>query len=114
MPLFTVHLPPNAGSFFNFLMQIASFDYLPTSGFYDDHFNMKQTNALNENFNALGLSTNLFLYNVGSLILAILSIPALLMVLLMLKPCKRLSTKFNKLHNNFSRYIIWGHCISVF
>jgi hypothetical protein len=36
MPLFYISLPANAAVFFNFIMQIASFDIIPTDLFYND------------------------------------------------------------------------------
>jgi hypothetical protein len=113
MPLFTIKLPPNAGVFFGFIMQIASFDILPTEGFYDKYFNMDDTTAINENFESVGLTSTLFLYNVGSLIVVILSIPLLLFVVLLMKPFRRCSGRINRYHNKLSRYMMWGHPITV-
>ena len=56
----------------------------------------------------------MFLYNIGSMIIVILSIPLLFVVILLMKPFRRLSGKINKWHNQLSRYMIWGHPITVF
>lgn len=113
MPMFSVNLPPNAGVFFGFIMQIASFDILPTDGFYDDYFNMTYTEAINYNFDSVGLGSKWFLYNIGSMILVLLSMPALFLVILIMKPLRRFSGRINAWHNKLSRYMMWGHPITV-
>ena len=40
LPLFNQQIPANAGMFFGFLMNIASFDLLPTDLFYDAYLNL--------------------------------------------------------------------------
>lgn len=74
---------------------------------------MSETEAINENFESVGLSSTLFLYNVGSLVVMILSIPLLLFVVVLMKPFRRCSGKINKYHNKLSRYMMWGHPITV-
>jgi hypothetical protein len=52
MPLFKQNLPANAGMFFGFIMNLASFNLLPTDRFYNAYFNMKayDLGAINANF----------------------------------------------------------------
>lgn len=49
MPLFNLNLPANAGFFYSFIMNIASFNLLPTENFYNAYFDMKKddTGAIN-------------------------------------------------------------------
>jgi hypothetical protein len=52
MPLFNLNLPANAGMFFGFIMNLASFNLLPTDRFYNAYFNMKayDPGAISANF----------------------------------------------------------------
>lgn len=56
----------------------------------------------------------MFLYNIGSMIIVILSIPLLFLVILLMKPLRRCSVRINRWHNQLSRYMMWGHPITVF
>jgi hypothetical protein len=40
MPLFNLNLPANAGIFYAFIMNLASFNFLPTGTFYNKYFDM--------------------------------------------------------------------------
>ena len=53
--------PPNAAEFFNFLMQIASFDIIPTGIMYDHLLNVDELGALTQNFEAVGFESHYFL-----------------------------------------------------
>ena len=46
---------------------------------------MDVTNALNDNFEAVGLNSNYLLYNLGSMIIGILTMPVIIFVILLLK-----------------------------
>ena len=87
MPLFNLALPANAALFFGFLMQIASFDIIPTDIFYNDVLNWVTTDPVNENFNSVGFGTTLFIYNIGSMIIFICTYPVLVFVYLVLRYC---------------------------
>lgn len=78
-------------------MQIASFDILPTDSFYDEFFDIAETEAINQNFDNLGFNSMFFLYNMGSLSIAWFVIPVLIIVGALLKCCKPLSNKIAKL-----------------
>ena len=96
MPLFNVRLPGNAALFFGFALQIASFDLIPMSDLYDYMFaSITTNNVLSPNFAQLGISSTLFLYNFGSLILAFVAIPIVLLAYPLLIPCKR----FDRIEN---------------
>jgi hypothetical protein len=91
MPLFNVRLPGNAALFFGFALQIASFDLIPISELYDLMFpNTTTRDVLSPNFAQLGISSTLFLYNLGSLILAFAAIPVVLIGYPLLIPCKKI------------------------
>lgn len=116
MPLFTLKLPQNAALFFNFIMQIAAFDVLPTDAFYDDYFSMEAKEAVNDNFDALGFNSMWFLYNMGSLTLSWVCIPLLALPIFLLRCVKcitRLSPTLNKMHTNLDRWMFWQFPITV-
>ena len=114
MPLFAVNLPPNANYFFGFIMTIASFDILPTDSFYNDYFDMTQSLPISDHFESLGFNSQYLLYNLGSLIIGILSIPFFALIVLLMKPFRRCSDKIHRQHILLSRYLYWGHFITVF
>jgi len=70
MPLFMVALPANAGMFFAQLMSIAAFDYFEIGPFLDEWLNLKPTDPVNGNFEAVGFESVYFLHNLGTLVLA--------------------------------------------
>lgn len=53
-----------------------------------------------------------FLYNVGSMALAILSLPVMAVILFLLKPFRSIH-KVLKWHNKLRRFIKYNHCITV-
>ena len=114
MPLFAVNLPPNANYFFGFVMTIASFDILPTDSFYNDYFDMTESLPISDHFESLGFNSQYFLYNLGSLMIGLLSLPVLAIMVLLMKPFRTCSDKVHRWHNKLSRYLYWGHVITVF
>ena len=80
-------MPANAGLFFGVLMNIASFDLLPTDKFYDAYFDLKEEDdgAVDDNFESIGYGSTLFLYNMGTLMLSLMIIPILIGISLLLK-----------------------------
>lgn len=83
LPLFRVTLPPDAQIVFGFVMKLAAFNLLPTDLFYDKYFSsMKQaeTGAINDNFESDGFGSVFFIYNMGTLMVGILSMPLLIVL----------------------------------
>jgi hypothetical protein len=113
MPLFKIKLPPNAGSYFGFIMQIAAFDILPTDDFYADYTNIEETDPINENFDSVGFSSLFFLYNLGSMAVAIISLPLFALLIVIIKPF-RCNSRVYRFHNKLRKYMIFGHPITVF
>ena len=103
--------------FFGFIMQIASFDLLPMEKFYDNNFDMEQTQAINDNFESLGFGSMFLLYNMGSLIIAWLSIPVLAIIIFFLQCfncCIKRSPRLNRWKTRLETWMFWGHPITVF
>merc|ERR1711924_224852 len=80
-PLFALAAPGNTQIFFGFLMQIAAFDMLPMDILYDK-FIPEIPDSMNSNLEAEGFGTTLVLYNLGSMIIAIVSWPVLCVYLM--------------------------------
>jgi len=113
LPLYRMATPGNTQIFFSFLMQIASFDYFPSDLVYTD-FYPKKPDPINENFNSSGFSTTLILFNLGSLMLAILSFPALIVYLWATKHClknvknKKCKKYFANKQKTLRQTLFWG------
>ena len=84
MPLFNLALPANAGIFFGLLMQIASFDIIPTDIFFNEVLSWVSTDPVNNNFNSVGFGSTLFIYNIGSMIILYCAYPVFVLVYLMI------------------------------
>lgn len=114
MPLFAVQLPPNAAIFFGFLANLTAFDLIPTQVFYDIYFPPPVTDGpLNDNFNALGFSSMYFLYNLGSMILGLLSLPLIMAFSLILRLFKRKNKLLNKIYKKLTGIVFWEHPITL-
>ena len=114
LPLFNLALPANAGIFFGFLMQIASFDIIPMEKFYSDVLYWTTTDPINDNFNSVGFGTTLFIYNIGSMIIFICTYPVLVLLYLLLRYCcennKKKSCRL-KTKEKLRKCLFWGQPI---
>lgn len=101
--------------FFGFVMNLASFNLLPTDNFYNAYFDMQQNDprALNKNFNDLGYSSIYFLQNMGTLMIGFISILCLFAVVLILKVFDRFTNKLRRIQSKLSTYLFWGYPIEV-
>jgi hypothetical protein len=75
IPLFEVQMPESASDFFSFLMEIAAFDIIPTDDAFAYIFDAEPPDPLNDNFGQVGFETTYFFFNLGSLTLALFSLP---------------------------------------
>ena len=114
MPLFNTNIPANAGMFFGFIMNLASFNLLPTDEFYNSYMVMSNDpGALNSNFDDQGYGSVYLLQNLGTLLVAILTIPLFVGLYYVLKPLTRCSTRIKKVHLKLKNYLFWSHQIQV-
>ena len=116
MPLFSLNLPANAAVFFGILTDLAAFNMLPTDQFYNTFFPELESadpGAFSENFDALGYSSTFFLYNIGSLILALLAIPILIAVSYVFKIIAICSKTAQRMYFKLKKKIFWGHSLSI-
>ena len=56
------------------------------------------TGPINENFDAVGFSSHFFIYNMGTLMVALLSLPILVVLNYVLKLLKNKSKRIDKLY----------------
>ena len=115
LPMFNQQIPANAGLFYGFIMDVASFDLLPTERFYDTYLSLKDeaSNSLNSNFESLGYSSMYFLRNMGTLMLVLLSLPFLVVVQLILKYVFRNSKRVTIFERRLSKSLYWNYVIQV-
>lgn len=108
-------MPANAGYFYRFLMNIASFDLLPTDTFYDKYLKLKDNDEgpLSLNFEELGYSSVYFLYNMGTLILGFVSVILLITASIYLTAISKLCKKLKSLNTKLSNFIYWNYVIRV-
>jgi hypothetical protein len=69
--------------------------------------------ALNSNFEDQGYGSVYLLQNLGTLLVAILTIPLLVGLYYVLLPFTRCSTKIKKVHLKLKNYLFWSHQIQV-
>lgn len=110
MPLFNTGLPENAKMVFDFIFQIAAFDLISTDEFYENNFEMGESEALSQNFEALGFESVNFLSNIGSLVFGILAIPVLFLLLGAMK-LLQMAGVLKKVYSKFSKYMFWSQPI---
>lgn len=112
IPLFKLEVPSNAGAFFNYLMQIAAFDIIPTDNLFNFLFDVEPPEPLNSNFEVVGFETLYFLHNLGSLCFPIFAFPILVVVNLVLK-IYRGNKKFANASRKIEGHIYWNTTIRV-
>lgn len=84
MPLWNINLPANAALFYGFIMQIASFDILPTDLFWNWCFpdiNPEGNNSPNQNFATVGYFSYYLVYNFGSMMITYVAFPFLAIII---------------------------------
>jgi hypothetical protein len=97
-------------------MDVSSFDILPTDEFYDKHAVVTESAPVNDNFKSLGFGSMSFMYNMGSLMAAMMSIPLLMFFTRLLKYCKHKAPKVLRLHrlsNYMETFSFWQYPISI-
>ena len=112
IPLFKINLPGNAGAFFNYLMQIAAFDVVPTDDIFTAVFMTDAPDALNDNFETVGFETTQFMYNLGSLAFALASFPILALIALVLNLFKNNAAAIIRARK-IEKGIYWNSTIRV-
>jgi len=93
-------------------MELASFDILPMQEFYDKYLPTPEWDTpLNDKFNQLGLQSTFFLNNMGTMVIGLALIPLLSLLLLVLIPLSRHSSKIAKLKNKLQTSLFWSQQI---
>ncbi len=89
--LVNLAMPANVGMFLGFIMQIATFEIMPTLDWYTDWFSdteKQSDDPLYDNLQLVGLSSRLFTINMGSLLFVIGFWPILAILHCLFKPCR--------------------------
>ena len=50
MPLFAVHIPPNANFFYSIIIDISNFNIIPATDILSDYLNIDDSEPFNDNF----------------------------------------------------------------
>lgn len=113
LPLFKLSVPANASVFFGFLMEIAAFDIFPMDDLYD-WMGFYKEEPLNPNLDSIGFGSTLFVYNVGSMIFALLMYPVMVIFVGVLSCCKlKKKTYFYRKKKSCKKSLFWGHAITT-
>lgn len=67
MPLLNVVFPLNALTFYNFILEIASFDLMQTESINPEVFNFSDSPETEEYYSRMGFEDNNFIFNIGSM-----------------------------------------------
>lgn len=116
MPLWNVNLPANAVLFYGFIMQIASFDILPTDLFWNYCFpgiNPDGLNAVNPNFASVGYYSYYLIYNFGSMMITYVAFPFLAIIVAIMQPFVGRNKKVAYVHKKIKESIMWGGTITT-
>lgn len=85
---------------------------VPTDFIYEELFGFKKPDAVNDNLEAEGFETTLFLFNVGSLIIAIISYPIMLVTYIVMKLlCCGKQSWVEKKRAKLGKLLFWTHPI---
>ena len=105
-----IAIPGNVAFLYSYLLNIASFDFLPTDDIFDWFFVFKSSEPVTEKFGALGYETNYFVKNMGTVFIVGVILAILLVVTLFLYV---LNAIFNlsvteKVANRMYRMVCWN------
>jgi len=89
MPLFDIRMPAIPTLVFGIFTEIAAFDYVEVSDYFEMAFDISDAKPIDQNFEALGYETTFFLYNMGSMLFLLVLTPVMLILGYILKLCDR-------------------------
>lgn len=108
MPLFFVKVPANATSFIQMLLQLSSFEILPTGLFNEFLFFFPETEPLGLNFQELGYESPFTILNLGSIFYMFLLYAALMTLHLIFVIGGRFSHRVATLSNKLGASLYWA------
>lgn len=95
--LFHIQMPANAGIFFRNVMEIAAFDFYEVDDLVHGTFNIEPSEPISAQFAALGLQSQYFLVNMGTMVFFILIYILLLCVMVpLLGMCRGCSERIER------------------
>jgi len=89
VPLFDIRMPAIPTLVFGIFTEIAAFDYVEVSDYFEMVFDISDAEPIDQNFEALGYETTFFLYNMGSMLFLLVLTPVMLILGYILKLCDR-------------------------
>ena len=107
LPLLDISIPPNAGIFYQALMQVCAFDPFPAEDFLHETLRVQPTAAYGMNFEMIGYESMWFIINIGSLAFLILSLPFLYLVVPVMSPCAKIKN-FKTFRNWLRRNLFYS------
>lgn len=108
MPLFFVKVPANATLFIQMLLELSSFELLPTDLFNDFLFFFPETEPLGLNYQELGYESPFTILNLGSIFYMFIMYVVLMAVHLLLVFGGRFSHRISTLSNKIGASLYWA------
>lgn len=105
--------PSNAMFFYGILLKIVAFDVLPVDDYYDEAFELQESEAINPTFDNIGYESMYYVRNLGSMFLTFLLIPIGVIVLWPLKLCFK-NHKVLQRRQKFIDGVFWNGTILFF
>ena len=99
--------PANAMMVIDFMIQLATFDLIPTSSIDEEVFYWPESDPFSVSFEMAGTETVFLLANIGFAIYMIYYHVFIAVVHACLHPLRKSSRIFSKLHTKISNYLYW-------
>jgi hypothetical protein len=104
-------MPNSAQNFFNQILKIASFDIVNLEPYLNKFLNLKESESLNPNFNALGFDSIYFLNNMNSMVIGFMSYFIMILLLLLLDPFQSCSRKISSITEPIRKLLFYNFII---
>ena len=88
LPLMDIKLAAISAIMIGKLTKVANFDIIEIGDYWEELFEMPEVEALTENFEAVGMETSFFIYNVGTMVISIIYIVVMSIFVSCLDRCR--------------------------
>ena len=113
MPLFQISMPANAAVFFSHIMSIAAFDFFELDGIIHELFGIESTEPVDNSFNSVGLESQYFMVNLGTMTLFFLVYLALIALSPILACCGRYSLYWKRKSDRLNKRLFWDSFLTL-